>query len=579
LNYFADISHLLAKEAGEQLTREQLAAEQVRRIRALLDGCTRHQRRFVLDKSDHVALRCPRRAGKSRAMSTKALHVGESRPGSRILVISLTLKSTKENFWAGSPSGIFVLNDLYGLGLRYHNTDLVWHHQNGSRGRLAGAETRADIEYLRGAAAEADVVLIDECKSFHPQLLTELIRDVIRPGLMTRQGQLIMGGTPGLIPVGPFYEATCEASRVTHRLHTPEGEAYDVSVPTCWPVDEEFPPYVLEAVAAVRKDDPDYLFEPWSLHSWTIEDNDKVPHQWERAKKDKQRAGWGDDHPAWLREYLGQWVADTSGLVYAYAQARANNEATVQWWPSPASGNAAGLPPEDGPWHLVMGLDFGYEDANALVLVAYSERIAELRHVYDFKSPHLTLDQFVEEIKEAIARFGAPEVIIGDAGALGKLVIESLGTMFGLSVIKAEKAEKFDHIELLNNDFHAGRVKIIPGGDLEDELLGLQWDLSKDTKEKLARSFKLRESASCPNHLCDALLYSWRYCYHNFARPERQGPAKGTEAWLLAREDEAERRVAYRKKQGAFLTDGAPSAGGSPLTRETAGVMTWRPAR
>jgi hypothetical protein len=199
--------------------------------------------------------------------------------------------------------------------------------------------------------------------------------------------------------------------------------------------------------------------------------------------------------------------------------------------------------------------------------------------VYDFKSPHLTLDQFVDEIKTAIARFGAPEVIVGDAGALGKLLIESFATMFGLGVIKAEKSEKFDHIELLNNDFHAGRVKIIPGGDLEDELLGLQWDLSKDTKEKLARSFKLRESASCPNHLCDALLYSWRYCYHNFARPERQGPRRDSEEWKLAREEEAERRAAYRKRGGAFLTDGAPSGGGRPLTRETSEFMSWRPGR
>lgn len=579
MNYFSDIEHLLQREAGEQLSREQLANEQRRRIKALLDGCTCHQRAFVLDTSDHVSLRCPRRAGKSRAMSTKALHVGESRPGSRILVISLTLKSTKENFWAGSPSGIFVLDDLYGLGLRYHNTDLVWHHQNGSRGRLAGAETRADIEYLRGAAAEADVVLIDECKSFHPQLLIELIRDVIRPGLMTRQGQLIMGGTPGLIPVGPFYEATCEASRVTTRVDGPEGHPVEVSVPTCWPAGEEYPDYIMGAVASLRKEDPDYLFEPWSLHSWTIEDNDKVPHQWERALKDKRRAGWGDDHPAWLREYLGQWVADTSGLVYAYAHVRSEKESYVQWWPEKSQDNPSGLPPEEGPWHLVMGLDFGYEDANALVLVAYSERIAELRHVYDFKSPHLTLDQFVDEIKEAIARFGAPEVIIGDAGALGKLVIESFGTLFGLSVIKAEKAEKFDHIELMNNDMHAGRVKIIPGGDLEDELLGLQWDLSKDTKEKLARSFKLRESPSCPNHLCDALLYSWRYCYHNFARPDRQGPMRGTAEWLQAKELEAEQRVAYRKKRGQFLTDGHPSAGGSALTRESAEVLAWRPGR
>ena len=35
--------------------------------------------------------------------------IGERFPGSRILIISLTLKSTKENYWAGSPSGLFTI--------------------------------------------------------------------------------------------------------------------------------------------------------------------------------------------------------------------------------------------------------------------------------------------------------------------------------------------------------------------------------------------------------------------------------------------------------------------------------------
>jgi hypothetical protein len=151
--------------------------DQEGRIARILAGCTLppefpggppkiHQKLFLLDPAKYKSLRCPRRAGKSFAMAALAVFIGESRPNSRILIISLTLKSTKENYWSGSPSGIFTMDRLFDLGLKYHHTDLVWHHTNGSRGRLAGAETRADIEYLRGAAAEADVVLIDECKSF-----------------------------------------------------------------------------------------------------------------------------------------------------------------------------------------------------------------------------------------------------------------------------------------------------------------------------------------------------------------------------------------------------------------------------
>ena len=53
--------------------------------------------------------------------------------------------------------------------------------------------------------------------------------------------------------------------------------------------------------------------------------------------------------------------------------------------------------------------------------------------------------------------------MVGDAAGLGKLVIETLNKRHALPLQAAEKREKFDHIELLNADFHAGRIKIIPG--------------------------------------------------------------------------------------------------------------------
>src|SRR5688572_6974255 len=161
-----------------------------------------------------------------------------------------------------------------------------------------------------------------------------------------------------------------------------------------------------------------------------------------------------------------------------------------------------------------MGLDFGFEDANAAVLAAWSETAKELRHVADFKSPHLTIDQFTDEIFRLIDHYGTPEVMIGDNGGLGKMVIESLNQRYGLSIQPAEKREKNDHIELLNSDFWSGRIKVIPDTDLSDELTAHQWDLSKDSKERLARTGKLRESSRTQNHLCDAFLYLWRYCYH-----------------------------------------------------------------
>jgi hypothetical protein len=543
---------LLWPIAEQDLSADEARAKRGARLKAMYDGANPVQRAPVDDYlagTKYISIRCPRRSGKSYVLGLLCAYVGEHRPGSRILVISLTLKSTRENYWAGSPSGLFAMNDRFDLGLKWNETTCVWWHQNGSRGRLAGAETRADIEYLRGAAAEADLVVLDECKSFAPSLLEELIRDVLEPGLMTRNGVLVMAGTPGHIPVGRFFEATSESAK------TGQGD------PTCIPYARRLDEVYVEFRRRLQREtaEGEEVHEPWSLHTWTVQDNVARPGQWARALRTKRQAGWADDNPTWRREYLGEWVSDASGLVYAFAGVRAADQQKVLWWPERTRNNPTGLPVEDGPWHLVMGLDFGYEDDFAIVLAGYSERLAELRVVYDFKSPHLLMDDMVREIRGAQDKYGVPSFIVGDAGALGKLLVEEFTLKYGIAVEKAEKVEKYDHIELLNSDFHAGRVRVIAGSDLENELCGLQWDLSQKGKDELVRLGKLREDRSCPNHLCDALLYLWRFSYHHFARRDGGTPAPrmGTTEWYEAQEAEAERR-SHSRVERRFTTDGHP---------------------
>lgn len=504
----------IARDLSTQVTDKEVWDA---RAQAILDGCNEVQRRFIEDTSKYKSLRCPRRSGKSFSITSHALYIGEKYPGSRILIISLTLKSTKENYWTGAPGGLFAQNHMYKLNLKFNHADNVWYHENGSRGRLAGAETRADIEYFRGAAAESDIILIDECKSFAPALLTELIRDVIKPGLMTRKGTLVMGGTPGSIPIGPFFEAT----------HP--GALTDQNV--CMNV-----PYDGKSLPAKDK--------RWSLHSWTIADNEAKPWQWEEAQSILASDYRGNEMtPAWRREYLGEWVTDSDELVYSFAKMKPTGKVT--WIPERTNDNPLGLPPEMGPWNLIMGLDFGYEDDCAIVLSAWSDSHQELRQVYEWKSNHITIDEFGKQILETIGIYGQPQVIVGDKGALGKMIVETLNQRHGLGIIPAEKTEKYDHIEFLNSDFCSGRIKIILGSKLDDELSALQWDLEKG-KELLIRTGRLKEDPSCANHLCDAMLYSWRYAYHYWAKPVAAELEKGSADWWA--EEEKRQLAAYREK-------------------------------
>lgn len=514
----------LVKKKQVASRQDQEAEERIERI---FTGGNEVQQRFWRDRSRRRSVRCPRRAGKSFSITSDALLIGEMIPGARILIISITLKSTKENFWTG-PGGIKYQNHIYNLGLEFNQTDAVWYHSNGSRGRLAGAETRGDIEYLRGAAAEADVVYIDECKSFSPDLLRELIRDIIQPGLMTRKGRLVLAGTPGNIPEGDFYLATQPKIKSTPKDPKSKNTCYSYK-------------------GKSREDNI------WSLHTWTIADNTAKPEQWEEALAFKRDYGISDDDPRWRREYLGEWVTDIQELVYAYAKCRMAGKCS--WVPTDAEkGNPFGLPAPLNQWRYIMGLDFGFQDDNAIVIGAYSETAKELRHVYEFKQNHMTIDEFGAELMETIAIYGMPDVIVGDQGSLGGTIyIQELQTRFGLAIIAAEKREKTDHQELVNSDFYADRIKLIEGSKLAHEMCHLQWDLSKESKLMLTRKGKLREDPSCPNHLCDAFLYLWRYCYHYWATPEGKGLEPGSTAWWKEQERKSVER--YMEKHHISLEE------------------------
>lgn len=548
----------IARRLAQQ---EDDAARQVDNAQRIYDGANPVQQSLIDDDSRYIGAVCPRRSGKTFAVTSKVLHYAEKFPGSRILIISLTLKSTVENYWSGSPGGLWAQNAKYGLGLKFNTSSHTWVHTNGSRGLLAGAETKADIEHLRGAAAEADIVIIDECKSFAPGHLNDLIENVVEPGLMTRNGQLVMIGTPGSLPMGPFYQATCLMART------------ESGMPTCirWQ-DKAAPGPSYEGLN---------IASMYSLHTWTIQDNVAVPGQWARALWIKQKRGWDDNHPSWRREYLGEWVGDAMDLVYAYAQAKARavagEQPGVNWTPDPTHG-ITGLEPENGPWHLLLGLDLGFVDDSAMMLVAYSEQLKELRHVLDYKRPGLDAQAFTEVVLSIIDQYGMPEMIVADFGGGGaKMLLETINQRYGLAIQPAEKRFKNDHIELLNGDFLAGRIKIIAGSELETELCGLQWDLSNDAKTVLARTGRLREDPSCPNHLCDALLYIWRFAYHFFARAIEFGPVPGSEAWQEKQEDEAIERFIARRKQGVGDPLGlgriAQQDRGNALTRES---LPWQ---
>lgn len=467
------------------------------------------QRAMVLDPAPHVSALCPRRAGKTFAAALAALITGEAKPGSICLIISLNLKQLRRLYWSGSASGLYTLAKKFKLNLEFNSTYLRWDHENGSVGYLLGCEDEEQMEVMRGM--EADLYVIDECKSFAPGRLHKLIDDILDPQRSSRDGRIMMIGTPGFHTAGPFYEATCPRSKDKEgKLHHIPAGSKD--------------PWGRGLVA-------DLL---WSFHAWSPKDN-PAP-QCQRAWRDglikKKSKRWADDHPAWLREYMGQWTTGGEGLVYRFSKVRTQ----CTWIPEPKPENVSGLPPEGAPWRYIAGLDLGYEAPCAFVVCAYSRRLKQLRLVFEASRKHMLVPDIAEMISDAIERFGPIEKIWVDRGNLGKLIVKTLRADYGFPLEAADKREKLDFIELLNAGFEAGEVLIIPGGKVEEQLLTNAWDLGDEDEaeiEKLARLGKLVEDVNIPNDSTDALLYCYRGSLHRFGMAAAEAePEEGTREWV-----------------------------------------------
>jgi len=437
----------LAAQTAEQLAIAEAYSDGAD---AVLADLFEQQRNFLLDTYPRKSLLTPRRAGKTHTAIAYALYKALTVPGASIPIISLTLKTAKSLYW--EPFQRF--NKQYNLGIRFNYSENRAYFQNGSRVFLAGAETRADIEKLRGGAYA--LAVIDECKSFNHSLFDELLKEVLEPATNDVSGTIAIIGTPGAILDGPFYEATCPGYRdsdhdlVTRNYYAPE---------KLW-------------------DDPSRA-PRWNRHTWTVAENVFCPEIWQNALLDKKRNKYRDDNPIWQREYLGQWVSTSDTYVYALTgivrDAGGPANANCCWERRTGPGfNKHGLP-DNEPWEYVMGVDFGFEDDFAVVVVAYSPVSNVMYHVFDFGHAHLTVPGMASVIQSTMERFDNQiSMMIADSGGLGKTLMESMNEMYGFYMEAAEKTEKMDHIELLNSDLRSGFLKVVPGSELYEEMQVLQ---------------------------------------------------------------------------------------------------------
>lgn len=408
--------------------------------------------------------RLPRRSGKTHSAGGILIEGAVTEPYANQGYITTTLKNAKKLVWPV----IKRLNDKYQLG-GIANDQEGWMRfpdlPNQPNIYLGGVANRAEIDKVRGWEGGAKRFIIDEAQAIRTSILEELIDDAIEPALLDYDGELLVYGTPGPVKSGFFHDIDIGPKR--------KG----------W----------------------DHFF--WTIHDnpWLERKSGKKPAQ--ILAELRERRGWTEDHPTYVREYLGQWVNDADALVFKFG----------------AVNHLEALPDERMTY--VIGVDMGFEDADAIAVLGWTPHDSTV-YLVDEK---LTRKQGITELAQAIRELYdkyRPIKLVGDFGGLGKKIGEEITRRFGLPIEAADKVRKFEHIELLNDATRTGRFKADPGSAFAQDCAIVQWD------QKARAEGKLKIAEDFHSDITDAVLYAFRACYGYLARPAPAPPADEGEALI-----------------------------------------------
>lgn len=216
---------------------------------------------------------------------------------------------------------------------------------------------------------------------------------------------------------------------------------------------------------------------------------------------DKQRRALG---ASFAQEYEGSFIGVAAGLVYCAFDEQTN---LLSEPPKPL---------DDPSWRFMLGVDFGFHDACAFVVVGYLPGNPHTYVLQSYKETGMLPPECAEYVRGLPFRFSR---IIGDEGGLGKGYAESMRRYNHIPVEPAEKTNKAGYIDLINGHYAEGLLRIVRPSNraLIEEIVTLPW---ADNKKHEADGFD--------NHLTDALLYVWRASTAYLTKPvvNTQTPAQ-----------------------------------------------------
>ncbi len=438
---------------------------------ALEATCHPKQRKFVTATDRLISLLTPRRSGKTkgnvRRLRRRSLLTKHR--GGVVRYWGISRLRAKQLAWDELKDLDRRIGLREGEDVEYHDTELTSTLSNGVKFFLLGADKPKEAEKKRGDAVIED--LVDECQLF-AGYLDNLFTNVVLPSLADLKGTGTLSGTPGPVCAGFWHEVS--ATNVPKR--SPRAESF-------------------------------------TRHSWSAKDNTFRPDLWAEFLDLKEKMGWDDNHPTWVREYIGDWVEDAESLFYAF------NPNKNLYTPGEE------FKPEGPGWCHAIGWDLGADDDMALVVWGYHPKKRNLYEAFSWKRSGVSMDELDAILKSLDKRFNL-ESFDADTGGLGKAYVLEFAKRYGWSFQAAKKANKHANVSLLSDDLRAGRVFLAEGSPYADEISVLPKDPDWDPREHDGKPAP--EDPRYPNHCADAGLYSYVRAYHYLHEEEPERPKPGS---------------------------------------------------
>jgi phage terminase large subunit len=350
-----------------------------------------------------------------------------------------------------------------------NETELSIIFPNESTIYLSGCLNASEIEKFRGLAL--NLCYIDECQSFR-EYIRELIDDIIAPALIDYAGSLCLIGTPGPIPAGFFHECAVE-------------------------------------------------LDTWSKHAWTLWDN---PHLEKKSgvpsqtllERDLKRRGVTRDAPSIRREWFGEWVLDSDSLLLHY-DSNKNHFDTL---------------PKNIKYNYILGIDVGFEDSDALAVLAWSEQDPNTYLVDEVITAKSDITTLANQIKDLEKQYDISKMIM-DMGGLGKKIGEELTRRFLIPVEAADKVRKMENYALLDDSLRTGLFKAHKDSRFAKETFLVEIDRDKSTPERIKVSSRFHSD------IIDSVLYAFKVSYsYTYKPPASDKPKWGTKEWAEAQSKE-----------------------------------------